>query len=374
MPDFDLECLFICPNRELADTFLGTLPGMRVFQILADLKTYPTAQVLEMRLRQLNPHLVLLDVASDPAMAGTIIESVVRSRPDTQVIGLHTHNDPEAILSSLRRGAVEFLYAPFDPAIQQEAISRIRRLRKPTATEEREPGHVISLTSAKPGSGASTVAVRLAMALERESSGRILLIDADMAGGTQAMAGPDSASLESVLNGTAGLNWPRHTVKSGPIEVLPAPVQPPPETPNLARLNEVLEAARHTYDWTVVDLPAMFERLSLLALAEADAYYMVTGADLPSLHLARRAVTLLQTSGVARDRVRVIVNGISKRDGLAPADLAKILSGPVEAMMPRDPAVSAAADSEFGKAIHSLAAKVKAVVQAAREAANLSAA
>ncbi len=369
MPDFDLECLFICPNRELADTFLKTVPGMRVFQVLADLKSYPTEQVLEMRLRQMNPHLVLLDVASDPAAAGTIIESIVRARPETQVIGLHTHNDPEAILSSLRRGAIEFLYAPFDPAIQQEAISRIRRLRKPTATEEREPGHVISLTNAKPGSGASTLAARLALALERESSGRVLLIDADMAGGTQAVAGPDSASLEAVLNGTAGLNWPRHTVKAGPIEVLPAPAQPPSETPNLARLNEVLETARHTYDWTVVDLPAMFERLSLLALAEADAYYMVTGADLPSLHLARRAVTLLQTSGVARDRVRVIVNGISKRDGLAPADLAKILSGPVEAMMPRDAAVSAAADSEFGKAIHSLAAKVKAVALAAREAA-----
>jgi pilus assembly protein CpaE len=369
LPDFDLECLFICPNRELADAFLKTVPALRTFQVLTDLKSYPTEQALEMRLRQMNPQLVLLDVATDAVASGTIIEYIVRSRPGTQVIGLHTSNDSEAILSSLRRGAIEFLYAPFDPAIQREAISRIRRLRKPTQVEEREPGHVISFTSAKPGAGASTLAAHMAMALERESSGRVLLIDADMAGGTQAIAGPESASLEAVLNGTAGVNWPRHTVKSGPIEVLPAPVLPPSEAPNLARLNEVLETARHTYDWTVVDLPAMFERLSLLALAEADAYYMVTGADLPSLHLARRAVALLQTSGVARDRVRVIVNGISKRDGLAPADLAKILSGPVEAMMPRDPSTNQAADSEFGKAMTSLMTKVKAAAAAAREAA-----
>jgi pilus assembly protein CpaE len=366
--DFDLEALLICPARGLADEFLRTIPAVRAFQILADLKSYPEEQALEMRLRQLEPHVVLLDLSTNPERAGELIDYVLRTRPNTPVIGLHTDNDPDVILRSLRRGACEFLFPPFDPAIQNEAANRVRRLRKPVEREERARGKLACFASAKPGAGASRLAWEAAMELERRGAGRILLIDGDVEGGTLAEAAgvaPESRenlSLAAVLNGEAGQSWQRRTPRiegAASLELLPAPLRAPGECPNLMRLSEAFESARQSFDWVIVDLPAIFDRMSLLAIAESDAYFLVTSSDLAGLHHARRALTLLAGSGISRSATRVVVNGAGKRDGLSTADLVKVLSGPVEASVPKES--PGAKDNDFGKAIQTLVNRMQAI-------------
>ena len=69
----EIPALLIAPDRELAQKFLATLPQTHAFQILADLRSYPPHQTVEMRARQLKPAVALLDLASDP---GTAIELV----------------------------------------------------------------------------------------------------------------------------------------------------------------------------------------------------------------------------------------------------------------------------------------------------------
>jgi len=366
--DFDLEALLICPARGLADEFLRSVPAVRAFQVLADLKSYPEDQAIEMRLRQLEPHVVLLDLASDPERAGALIDTILRARPNTPVIGLHTDHDPDVILRSLRRGACEFLFPPFDAAIQHEAANRVRRLRKPVEREERTRGKLACFASAKPGSGASRLAWEAALELERRGAGRILLIDGDLEGGTLAEAAGapleslDNLSLAAVMNGEAGPSWQRRTLRiegSASVELLPAPIRAPGECPNLMRLSEAFEAARQSFDWVIVDLPAIFDRLSLLAIAESDAYFLVTSIDLVGLHHARRALALLASSGISRSATRVVVNGGAKRDGLSTADLVKVLSGPVEAFVPRES--PGAKDNDFGKAIQTLANRLQAI-------------
>ena len=86
----------IAPDRELAQQFVATLPQTRAFQILADLKSYPPQQTLEIRLRQLKPHVILLDLASRPGgreRADPV--SSPRLTPPVHVVGLHTHNDSD---------------------------------------------------------------------------------------------------------------------------------------------------------------------------------------------------------------------------------------------------------------------------------------
>src|SRR5579862_8290547 len=121
----EITALMIAPNRDLAQQFLATLPQTRAFQILADLKSYPPAQTLEIRAPQLKPDVVLLALASDPAVATELIRFIAGLTPAVHVVGLLTHNDSQAILQSLRAGASEFVYAPFDLAIQREAIARL---------------------------------------------------------------------------------------------------------------------------------------------------------------------------------------------------------------------------------------------------------
>src|SRR5215467_3857027 len=136
----ELTSLVIAPNRELAQMFAATLPTTRAFHILAEMKSYPPAQTLDIRLRQLRPDLVFLDLATDLEKAAELIEFVATVKPPVYVVGLHTHNDSDAILRSLRAGATEFLYAPFDAEMQREALGRIARLRKPPKHSEAERG------------------------------------------------------------------------------------------------------------------------------------------------------------------------------------------------------------------------------------------
>jgi hypothetical protein len=65
----EITALLIAPNRDLAGQLLATLSQTRAFQILADLKSYPPQQTLEIRARQLKPDVVLLDLATDLAAA-----------------------------------------------------------------------------------------------------------------------------------------------------------------------------------------------------------------------------------------------------------------------------------------------------------------
>src|SRR5690349_21229723 len=123
--DAEITALLIAPNRELAQQFLATLPQTKAFQILADLKSYPPHQTLEIRARQLKPQVVLLDLATDLNAAVELIKFMAGLNPPVHVTGLHLQNDSQAILQSLRAGASEFLYAPFELATQREAISRL---------------------------------------------------------------------------------------------------------------------------------------------------------------------------------------------------------------------------------------------------------
>src|SRR5258708_31415316 len=111
-PHSELTSLVISPNGELAQQSTATLPLTRSFHILAEMKSYPPVQTLDIRLRQLRPDLVFLDLATDLDMAAELIEFIAGIRPPVFVVGLHFLNDSEMILRSLLAVAAVLLYSP----------------------------------------------------------------------------------------------------------------------------------------------------------------------------------------------------------------------------------------------------------------------
>jgi pilus assembly protein CpaE len=323
-----LTALMIAPDRELARRFQESAAATRGFQILADLKTYPPQQTLQIRLRQLQPEVVLLDLATDLEQAAALIRSITASNPAIQVIGLHSRNDSAAIVRSLRQGASEFLYAPFDAAIQEQALARVRRLIEPPAQASCDPGTVAVFASAKPGSGASTLAAQTAFALHRTAGSRVLLADLD------PMSGTVTFYLKAGPVGAAGGGRRVVAARHG-IDVFPAGMAPG-DSLDLARLRELLAQARQQYAWILLDLPAIFHRATLLALPEADQAFLVTTSELPSLHLARKAMSFLGQLGCGKERLRVLVNRVAKRGGLGPSDVQKVLGAEVHHSFPND--------------------------------------
>ena len=367
-----LTALSVIPDRELASQFSLAIERTRAFQILSDFKSYPSHQTLEVRLRQAKPDVILLDLASDLDVACELIRAVNALNLQTHVVGLHVRNDSDAILRSLRMGASEFLYAPFDPETQTEAVARLRRLLQPEPADEVQPGTLIAFSSAKPGSGASTLAAQTAFALRRTTSQRVLLADFDLMGG---MIGfylklSHTKSLLDALDAAEQLNdtlWPSFVAPADGVDILPAPETAYAGGVDPARLHAVLEYVRLNYDWVVIDLPVVFQRLSLMTVSESDRAFLVSTSELPSLHLARKAVNLLDQLGFPKDRFQIMVNRINKRDEIGGADFEKLFNCPVHSRVPNDyfslhRAVTLGqpvdGHCELGKAIQSLAERL----------------
>ena len=339
-PQSELTSLMISPNRELAQMFAATLPATRAFHVLAEMKSYPPVQTLDIRLRQLRPDLVFLDLATDLNQAAELIEFIATIRPPVFVVGLHTNNHSEAILRSLRAGATEFLYAPFDIEMQRQALGRILRLRKPAKRKETERGRMVVFSSSKPGSGSTTLACQTAFAL-RKLQKRILLADFDLLSGSVAFFSKISpwCSLADALNQieeNGQSDWSSLVVEGDGIDVLPAPGAPLEISVDPDRLHDLLESVRESYDWIIIDLPGIFEKLSLLTISDCDEAFLVSTAELPSLHMTRKAVAYLGMLGFGSDRYRVLVNRLGKQDNISTEDIAKIFGAPVHATFPSD--------------------------------------
>ncbi len=339
--DAEIAALLIAPNRDLANQFLATLPQTRAFQILADLKNYPPHQALEIRVKQLKPHVVLLDLASDPAAAVELVSFLTSLSPSVHVVGLHTQSDSQAILQSLRAGAMEFLYAPFDLATQRDAISRLRRLVTPESSQSTEAGHVIAFASSKPGSGASTIATQTAFALQRLTGKRVLLADCDLTGGTIGfyLKLTHNYSVLDALQHVEHLDpalWNSLAVNHGGVDILPAPALPYADPVDGSRLRALADHARGIYDWVILDLPTVFTPTSLMAIAECERCFLVSTGDLPSLHLTRKAMTMVNQLGFPKERFHVLVNRVDKRDDIGITDMEKLFGCGVHASLPND--------------------------------------
>src|SRR5262249_28772109 len=89
----EITALLIAPNRDLATQFLATVPVIKAFQVLADLKSYPPHQTLEIRARQLKPHVILLDLSTDLNVAVDLIRFVSGLNPPVHVVGMHMSSD-----------------------------------------------------------------------------------------------------------------------------------------------------------------------------------------------------------------------------------------------------------------------------------------
>jgi Flp pilus assembly CpaE family ATPase len=104
-----------------------------------------------------------------------------------------------------------------------------------------------------------------------------------------------------------------------------------------------------------------------MAVSESDRAFLVTTPELPSLHLTRKAIVMLERLGISKDRFHVVVNRVGKRDGITGSDMEKIFNCQVHATLPNDYfslhrvvtlGQALSGDSELGKAVEGLAGKL----------------
>jgi len=335
----ELTAVLVCPDRNLAQEFSTAIAELKTLNITADLKDYPTPATLEQRLKMLRPDAVVLDVATDRETALFLLSHIVAAH--LPVIGLHSTSDPETILQCLRSGASEFLHAPFRLPEAEQAIMRLVRRKESDVRNQPSRGRLLAFVPAKGGSGTTTLAANVAHMLARLTDKRVLLADFDLTQGTVCFLFKLTHHY-SLLDGIKHSHqldeslWGSLVANLRNLDILPAPDKPFTSAIEPYRVHECLEYARSIYEYVVVDLPSISEKVAMATLNEADEIFLVANPELPTLFLARKTLALLEEMGFQKEQVRVVVNRLNKREELSVGDMEKIFRFPIHATFPSD--------------------------------------
>jgi pilus assembly protein CpaE len=174
-------------------------------------------------------------------------------------------------------------------------------------------GKMVLICSAKGGVGKTTLAVNLAIALNKKKL-QIALLDGDFQFGdvNVAMDLGSSFSISDVAESIANLDsfslnsfLSKH---SSGVRVLPAP-----ESPELADLltpeiiNQVCDVILESYDYLIVDTGVGLHDQTLTLMEKADEILLVTTLELISIKNTKRLQQILKTLEL-QDKVKVVLN------------------------------------------------------------------
>jgi pilus assembly protein CpaE len=309
---------------------------------------------------KLQPDIVLMDI-NMPEMDGIAAsEAISRQVPGAQVVMMSVQGESDYLRRSMLAGAREFLIKPFSG---DELINSIHRVYQfaaatkralppaptaptPAATPAPPPlraGKVIAVLGTKGGSGSSTLAVNLAVALREETRERVALVDGSFEFGDIGVLLnlPGSRTIAEVTGENTDIDeelldglMPGH---SSGIKVLLAP--PRPELAGLVKvehLKKVFEILTKTYKYTVIDLWKSFQEATIFFLDTADLIVLVSNTDIPSVKNAKLFFELTEQLDYRSDKIMLILNKEDGRGGILPKDIEASIKHPVAALVPKD--------------------------------------
>jgi MinD-like ATPase involved in chromosome partitioning or flagellar assembly len=201
-------------------------------------------------------------------------------------------------------------------------------------------GRIITVFAAKDGSGKTTVATNLAVALCAPGDRRVCLVDLDLQFGDVAsvLGLRAGRSLCDALPSAGSLTTEQvvdlMTQYRPGLDCLLAPAGPgnAMKIPHTL-VDELLHVAREVYDFVVIDTPAQFNASVLAALDAADHHVLVATSERPSLKNLRLILDVLDLLYDAGSR-SVVVNRSDRRADLAAADVDQLVRTPISIQLP----------------------------------------
>lgn len=218
--------------------------------------------------------------------------------------------------------------------------------RSETAGVREFDSRVLSVFSTKGGTGKTTVAVNLAVALQKTGK-RVALVDLDLQFGDVGVflnipgcdTISDLASEQNLSPSVVNSYLYRH--ETG-LRVLCAPVSPElAELVKTEHIDRVLTVLRAEFDYVICDLAPALDDITLFALDRSDTVYFITNPEIPTLKNTRTCMNVLQVLNLA-GKIRFVLN----REGdeyVKLKDVCSVLDAEPVCCLPNDPKTSAAA-------------------------------
>ena len=265
------------------------------------------------------------------------------------------------------------------PQLTENIIFAIRKacqVGKRAAGSSDRLGRVVTVFSPKGGIGKTVVSTNLATAFAKAQKERTLLLDLDLQFGDAAiMLGIEpSKTIYDLVVAPGELDHEKlagyTTQHPTGLDVLPAPIRPEDaELVTEGKLARLLEVARSSYDFIVVDTSPFFHGPMLATLDRTDLLLLLCGMDIPTIKNVRLGLQTLELLSFPPERTRVILNRANTNVGLKRSEVEDTLRTKVYRDLPSDRAVPMAVNrgkpvilaepgADFSKAIRELAADI----------------
>lgn len=278
------------------------------------------------------PHVALVDIPAEAATGALrAIELLRQELPDTAVFAIGSMAQPHLIVNAMRAGAREYIERPTTTTDLLEAFVRLTSTRRKPGRDTSR-GKVFTVVNAKGGSGATTVAVNLALALQSLHH-NTALVDLALLGHcalhlnlkpaftiTDALTNLhrlDSSLLDSFMV--------RHEDGLQVLAGQNAPTATEPSASDFARLFDMMVGH---FRYIVVDASSRLDAATRLVSNLAEKVLLVAHADVATLWSAGRVAQYLGETG-SRDRFALVLNRHRKVAGFNESETEAAIGAPV---------------------------------------------
>jgi pilus assembly protein CpaE len=313
---------------------------------------------------ELNPDVVLMDINMPDIDGITATETIRQRLPHVQVIILSVQGDQNYMRRAMLAGARDFLTKP--PS-GDELISAIRRAGEMSRLERAKSaqtfatagpsgvvlpgtnanllsnGKIVMVYSPKGGTGCTTIAVNLALALHNEDT-RVVLVDGNLQFGDVAVF-INEQGKNTILELAPRVDELEPDVVSdllikhepSGVHVLAAPQRPEnAEKVSAEQFTKILQYLRRMYAYVVVDTSPILTDITLSIVDMSDVIALITTQEIPAIKNARLFLDLLHTMGVDRERIVFLMNRYDKRIAITPDRVGDNLKQEISVVIPLD--------------------------------------
>jgi pilus assembly protein CpaE len=313
---------------------------------------YGALQVLE----RARVDIILADSAGQGVLETEWIKNLAVQSAGPMVIVSAANTEMEFVRQAMLAGAQGFLLKPFDLSELHQSIQQVHQLAlqrraalAEVAAPDRAPAparkaHSIAVFSPKGGTGATTLAVNLAIALKQQTKSPVLLIDADLRTADVDIflsilskhsiynlmdMGPriDEEYLERVLvKHASGIS----VLRGEPQLQLEIPIQP-------GQMSDLIEALIHYWDgYIVINTSDGLDRWTVEILDLVDSVLVVTTPELPALRATRNFLELADAAAEPGDKWQLIMSAYQGKKVLQISDIEASIHYRVRATIAED--------------------------------------